>query len=249
MIPQLVRPKDGDPYYNRKTTGGYNPCILGNPIRRVAKLNVLPNCVGYAVGRFNAIGDYGCCKYLGNTNASNFIDLAKRQGLQITQEPTLGGCMVWSGGDNNYGHAAIVEMPVNRIGVTITSESEYYGKAFTIYARSGEEWADGCYWMGKSYKYLGCIKNPAVTEEMTEDEVKKLIISMFPDLFREAIADYFKTLMCKPADDYAEDALKWAKDNGIMIGNLSGNQMPQSPIKRQDLVCVLYGMEKNNGRA
>ena len=63
--PQLVIPAAGDPYYNTIKTGGYNPCILGNPQRREKNLNVLPNCVGYATGRFNAIGNYGSCKYLG----------------------------------------------------------------------------------------------------------------------------------------------------------------------------------------
>ena len=75
--PQLVIPAAGNPYYNTKKVGGYNPCIMGNPKNRNKDLNALPNCVGYAVGRFNEIyheimGGSGC-EYLGNTNAANFI--------------------------------------------------------------------------------------------------------------------------------------------------------------------------------
>ena len=44
----------------------------------------------------------------------------------------------------------------------------------------------------------------------------------------------------KIADNYAEPALKWAKETGIMIGDTTGNQMPQSYVKREDLACVLY---------
>lgn len=247
MTPQLVLPKKGNPYYNRRTTGGYNPCILGNVQRRVDGLNVLPNCVGYAVGRFNEIGGYGKCKYLGNTNACNFIDLAKKQGLEITQEPTLGGCMVWKGGRTGEGHVSIVEMPIKN-GVFISSESEWYGKAFVIYARSGKNWSDGCYWMGPSYTYLGCIKNPAVKEDMTEEEIKKLIRTMFPDLFKEAMKEYLAELRKKPADKYAEPALQWAKEDGVMIGDGTGNQMPQMWVKREECACMQYSKEKKDGK-
>lgn len=47
----------------------------------------------------------------------------------------------------------------------------------------------------------------------------------------------------KPADKYAEPALQWAKEEGIMIGDTTGNQMPQSYVKREDLACVLYSQE------
>ena len=47
------------------------------------------------------------------------------------------------------------------------------------------------------------------------------------------------------ADDYAKNALEWAKKEGILIGDATGNQMPQSPIKREDLACVLYSQEMN----
>ena len=246
MIPQLTIPQSGDPYYNRISTGGYNPCAYGNPQRRVTGLNVLPNCVGYAVGRFNSIGDYGYCKWLAaRGDACDFIKIAKAQNLEVTDEPTIGGVMVWSGGKGGYGHVAVVELIQ---GDTIhTSESEYYGKPFVVYKRSGKDWRDGCYWMGSSYHYLGCIKNPAVEDDMTEKETIKLIEKMFPTLFRRCMEEYEKHLRTKPADSYAEEALEWAKEKGIMVGDKTGNQMPQSPVKREDLVTVLYAQEKVNG--
>lgn len=242
FTPQFVIPTGGNPYYNTKASGGYNPCILGNAKRRVKDLNVLPNCVGYSVGRFNEIGGYGRCKYLGNTNAANFIDLAKKQGLKVTKNPTLGGVMVWQGGTRNEGHVANVEQLTG--GKVVTSESEYYGKAFMIYTRCGQNWSDGCYWMGKGYTYLGCIKNPAVEDDMTKAETTALIKAMFPDLFTKSMSEYNAQLKKMPADDYAVQALEWAKNEGILVGDTTGNQMPQSPVKREDLVVVLYAKEQ-----
>lgn len=238
FVPQLVMPPAGDPYYNTIKTGGYNPCILGNPKNRQKDLNVLPNCVGYVTGRFNAIGNYGSCRYLGNTNAANFVTLARKQGLAVTQRPTVGGCMVWKGGNTGEGHVAIVEMDLgNRF---ITSESEYYGKPFTIYQRFGTDWRSGCYWMGSSYTYLGCIVNPAMKEDkdLTKTETENLIREMFPGLMAAYLADLAK----KPADAWAEPAIEYCQRTGIMVGDPDGNFRAQSPVKREEMAALLKGL-------
>ena len=232
-------PQAGNPYYNTIRVGGYNPCIMGNPKNRNKDLNVLPNCVGWATGRFNEIGGYGECKYLGNTNAANFIDLARKQGLTVTQRPTVGGCMVWRGGNTGEGHVAIVELDLgNRM---VTSESEYYGKQFVIYQRFGDNWRSGCYWMGASYTYLGCIKNPAVKPEekdMTKAETEQLIRDMFPGLMAAYLADLAKD----PADAWAEPAIEYCIRTGIMVGDPDGNFRPQSPVKREEMAALLKGL-------
>ena len=237
--PQLVIPTAGNPYYNTKKAGGYNPCIMGNPKNRNKDLNVLPNCVGYVTGRFNEIGAYGSCKYLGNTNAANYIDLARKQGLTVTQRPTVGGCMVWKGGNTGEGHVAIVELDLgNRV---VTSESEYYGKQFVIYQRFGDGWKSGCYWMGASYTYLGCIKNPAVKPEekdMTKAETEQLVREMFPQL----MAEYLHELAQEPADAWAEPAIDYCQRTGMMVGDPDGQFRPQSPIKREEMASILKGL-------
>lgn len=68
------------------------------------------------------------------------------------------------------------------------------------------------------------------------------------EIYEQWVKDYKKymsDLIMKPADEYAEPALAWAKEKGIMIGDKTGNQMPQCPVKREDLACVLYSQEKN----
>lgn len=232
-------PQAGNPYYNTIRVGGYNPCIMGNPKNRNKDLNVLPNCVGWATGRFNEIGGYGECKYLGNTNAANFIDLARKQGLTVTQRPTVGGCMVWRGGNTGEGHVAIVELDLgNRM---VTSESEYYGKQFVIYQRFGDNWRSGCYWMGASYTYLGCIQNPAVKpkeEDMTKPETEQLIRDMFPGLMAAYLADLAK----QPADAWAQPAIDYCQNIGIMVGDPDGNFRPQTPVKREEMAALLKGL-------
>lgn len=230
--PRLTLPEAGNPYYNRTASGGYNPCIAGNPKTRVKGLDVLPNCVGYATGRFAEIIGEPRCEYLGNTNACNYITLARRQGLLISNAPTAGGVMVWSGGAGGYGHVAVVEATIGTDTV-VTSESEYFGAAFVVYTRrrSGGNWRQGCYWMDSTYKYLGCIVNPGGKEDPVTYEQ-----------FCEYMNRYLAELAGAPADKWAEPAINFCKEKGIMVGDSSGNFRPQSPLKREELAAVLMSL-------
>lgn len=231
--PRLVIPEYGNPYYNTKSNGGFNPCALGNNShgQRQKGLNVLPNCVGYAVGRFNEIGGYGECKWLvARGNACDFIRIGQQQGLQISDAPTLGGCMVWAGGPGGYGHVAIVERIQG--GKIETSESEYYGKAFTTYKRTGRNWSEGCYWMRSSYKYLGCVVNPAVKEDkpVTYEEFCKYMDKWLDDLAK------------KPADSWAVPAIEYCLKTRMMVGDDNGNFRPQSYLRREEMAAILKGL-------
>ena len=231
--PRLVIPEYGNPYYNTKSNGGFNPCALGNNShgQRQKGLNILPNCVGYVVGRFNEIGGYKACKWLvARGNACDFIRIGQQQGLQISDAPTLGGCMVWAGGPGGYGHVAIVErVQGDKIE---TSESEYYGKAFTTYKRTGRNWSEGCYWMRSSYKYLGCVVNPAVKEDkpVTYEEFCKYMDKWLDDLAK------------KPADSWAVPAIEYCLKTRMMVGDDNGNFRPQSYLRREEMAAILKGL-------
>ena len=151
FIMRTKAPDKGNKYYIRKQNGGYNPCILGNhPFGAanrtgLAGMNVLPNCVGYATGRFNEIGGYGSCKYLGNTNAKNFISaFVKPQGLKVGQTPKVGACMVWSSGQ--YGHVAIVEQVISPTEVLVS--------------QSGWSYRGGAMWTAKHKKGPALLAEP-----------------------------------------------------------------------------------------
>lgn len=166
--PRLERPVAGNKYYMTKASGGYSSAIKGYP--EDIQCDTLANCVGYAFGRFNEIGNYGYMKYLKPVNAELFIKYSG--GLPVGQEPKLGSCMVWEGAGSLAGHVAIVEQ-INKDGSIITSESGYGAKKpFWTQKRTkgsnsnwGEDWS--------KYKFLGFIYNPAVTEEsLLPDGVK-----------------------------------------------------------------------------
>lgn len=163
MQVRTTKPEKGNKFYIRKASGGYNTCVKGKP---TDECDVLANCVGYASGRFNEI--IGTYKYTTlNCNAENFIERAKAAGLEISNTPTLGGIMVWQKGtlssSDGAGHVAIVEKIIDD-NTIYTSESGYNSKAFWNTTRSK---GTGNWGQASSYKFRGCIVNPAIKEEPT----------------------------------------------------------------------------------
>lgn len=155
--PRLSKPEAGNPYYNRKDNGGTNPCIKGKPTD--SGCNVLSNCVGYAIGRFNEIANPGYCKYLRSTNAENFMQV--RGNLEYGITPKLGAIIVWQkgatlSGSDGAGHVAVVEQ-INADGSIVTSESGYGGSAFWTSTRKK---GNGNWGAGYGYKFLGFIYQP-----------------------------------------------------------------------------------------
>lgn len=157
---RTTKPEAGNKYYIRNVNGGWSPCIQGSSPTD-PDCNVLPNCVGYAVGRFSEIGGYGYCKYFANVNAENFMQY--KGNLETGQTPKLGACMVWQSGAtlsgaDGCGHVAIVERVISDTEV-LTSESVWGGSAFRNVVR--KKGSDGRWGMGSNYKFLGFIYNPA----------------------------------------------------------------------------------------
>lgn len=161
-------------YYIRIASGGYNGAVLGSPV--IPGANVLCNCVGYANGRFNEIGEYGKCKYQLVCNAENFIEAAQKMGLKISSKPIQGGIMVWqkggtlSGGDG-AGHVAVVE-EVYEDGSILTSESGWSSWAFKTIRRNN---TNGRWGQGSAYRFRGCIINPAVKDAKTVPTPKLIV--------------------------------------------------------------------------
>lgn len=157
--PRMTRPESGNPYYNTKANGGYSNAIKGKPTDKGC--DVLSNCVGYAVGRFNEIGGWGSCKYLSPVNAEKFIQYAG--GLEVGQTPKLGACMVWRkgstlSGSDGAGHVAIVEKVLSNSTV-VTSESGY-GSSTPFWTKTRSK-GNGNWGAGYGYTFLGFIYNPA----------------------------------------------------------------------------------------
>lgn len=164
FVMRTSKPEAGNKYYIRKASGGYSNAIQGYP--KDSECDVLSNCVGYAYGRFNEIGGYGCCKYLAPVNAENFIQY--KGSCEVGQTPKLGACMVWQkgktlSGSDGAGHVAIVEKVISDTEV-YTSESGYGSKAFWNQTR--RKGSDGKWGAGSGYTFLGFIYNPTVKTEL-----------------------------------------------------------------------------------
>lgn len=164
FVMRTSKPGADNKYYIRKANGGYSNAIQGYP--KDSECDVLSNCVGYAYGRFNEIGGYGCCKYLAPVNAENFIQY--KGSCEVGQTPKLGACMVWQkgaslSGSDGAGHVAIVEKVISDTEV-YTSESGYGSKAFWNQTR--KKGSDGKWGAGSGYTFLGFIYNPAVKSDL-----------------------------------------------------------------------------------
>lgn len=181
-------------YYIQKSKGGYNPCIKGNDkyMPPLCSGSVLPNCVGYATGRYNQRLNIGSCKYLGNADAKNFLSFAKKQGLKTGSKPEVGACMVWS--SSGAGHVAIVEKVKSSTEV-VTSESGWSYKTAYYTAAKTRKKGSGGWGQSSSYKFLGFIYPPAAEE--TGDII--YIVKLGDNLTK--IARRFNTTVVKISKD------------------------------------------------
>ena len=180
FTPRLTRPEAGNKYYIRKVSGGWNPSIAGKPTD--PDCDVLANCVGYAVGRFNEIGGYGCCKYLMPVNAERFVNYTG--GLQTGTTPKLGAVMVWQkgatlDGSDGAGHVAVVEQ-IHSDGSITTSESGYNSSAFWTQRRTN---ANGRWGAGNGYKFLCFIYQPEEQESEPNTATKKSVAEIAAEVW------------------------------------------------------------------
>lgn len=168
FTPRMTKPEAGNKYYITRAAGGYSYAIKGSPTDK--DCDVLANCVGYAYGRFNEIGGWGNCKYLSPVNAENFIQYAG--GLEVSQTPQIGACMVWQkgatlSGSDGAGHVCIVEKVVSATEV-ITSESGY-GASNPFWTQTRKK-GTGNWGQDAQYKFIGFILNPAPCCAVTTKE-------------------------------------------------------------------------------
>lgn len=148
FVPRTIAPTASDIWWQQK----YNPCL--------PRYNgtVLPNCVGYAYGRFCEIAG----KFINDLprcDAGMWIETLKRSRTSLTwgNIPKLGAVAVWKN-PGKAGHVAIVEF-INSDGTIMLSESGYSASWQTRFWNSGPR--SGPNWYGNPYKFQGFIYNPA----------------------------------------------------------------------------------------
>lgn len=167
FVIRKTKPEAGNKFYIKRGYGGWSGCIIGKPTDK--DCNVLSNCVGFACARFSEIYSeitgYKGMKFPDlSCNAENFIERAKKfYNLEVVDYPVLGGIMVMQkgatlSGNDGAGHVFVVE-DIYDDGSIYTSESGYGGKAFWNSRRYN---TNGRWGHASSYKFRGCIVNPAI---------------------------------------------------------------------------------------
>lgn len=119
FIPRLSAPEKTDKHWLHTSTGGVNKCI------HIKNGSVLPNCVGYAWGRWYEL--LGKTPNLSKSNAE--VWYRKEDGYERGQVPRLGAVICWSKGEvgngkDGAGHVAIVEQ-IKADGTIVTSNSAW----------------------------------------------------------------------------------------------------------------------------
>ena len=147
FVKRDTAPSTTDPYWIKTTYGGYNRCIV---IDRTSG-SVLPNCTGYAWGRFIECQGVHNCR-LSRANAELWYGNTN-DGYDRGQTPKLGAVICWHS-TRSGGHVAIVEQ-INADGSIETSNSAYGGKRFYMKHLTPPD-----YYMGRSYTFQGFIYNP-----------------------------------------------------------------------------------------
>ena len=153
---RLSEPSTSDKNWIKTTHGGYNYCI------EISNGSCIPNCVGYAWGRWREL--LGKYHNLSRGNAENWYGNTG-DGYKRGKTPKPGAVICWSkgkvgNGNDGAGHVAIVEK-INSDGSIVTSESGYKTYRFKTktYKKSNN------YYLGSSYTFQGFIYPPVEYEE------------------------------------------------------------------------------------
>lgn len=154
FTPLLSAPSTTDKNWIHTSRGGYNSCILikGN--------SCLPNCVGFAWGRWRQL--LGKAPALSRANAEDWWSYG--DGYKRGQEPKLGAVACWRKGKAGYGgdgagHVAIVEH-IAADGTVTFSNSAYGGSRFYTHKMK-----KGNYSLGGAYVFQGFIYFPESFDE------------------------------------------------------------------------------------
>lgn len=118
--PRLTAPSTTDKCWIHYTAGGYNYCI------EIEHGSCLPNCVGYAWGRWREL--LGKSPKLSKGDASGWWTF--KDGYERTQYPRLGSVICLD--DGGYGHVGVVEAYEQRTGTITVSQSAYNGLRFYL---------------------------------------------------------------------------------------------------------------------
>jgi len=170
-VPRLSEPAANALNWISTSKGGRNECIVINETTG----SCIPNCVGYAWGRWYEI--LGSRPNLSKANAENWYGNTA-DGYSRGQTPKLGAVIVWRRGkthddSDGAGHVAIVE-EIYDDGSFLISQSAWNGTNFWTEVIGAD-----CVF-GPAYTFMGFIYNPVEfvsAEDYIEPVDKSQVVS------------------------------------------------------------------------
>ncbi len=161
--PRNEAPERDNKNYIHTSAGGFNRCI------EIANGSCLPNCVGYAWGRWRELLGYD--PKLSRRNAEDWYGCTE-DGYKRSKTPKLFAVACWKKGklwdeSDGAGHVAVVE-EVKTNGDFVTSESVYGGARF----RSKTYKKQSGYYLAKGYEFQGFILFPAEVKVYTTGDYR-----------------------------------------------------------------------------
>lgn len=186
-------PAVNNKYYVKTTYGGYNKCILINKDTG----SVLPNCVGYAYGRFMECANIQSCN-LPTTDAKEWFKTAPYlKGQQAKQ----GAIACWNGGE--HGHVAFVE-EVYANGSILTSQSNYGGVRWESKVMTPPYDKFGLHFQGFIY-------NPYLEDSQSNIKMKGCDVSQWQNPNEVDVSKYdFAIIRATWGTNLDEQAEQWA---------------------------------------
>ncbi len=169
-VKRITSPLDSDKNYYHYTSGGYNYCI------KVYDNSCLPNCVGYAWGRWRELLN----KYhnLSRANAEDWWNT--NDGYLRGSTPKIGAIICWQkgelgNGNDGAGHVGVVE-EINSDGSILISNSAYKSTKFFLLTLKAP------YNVWTNYQFQGFIYNPEnyendVNPSKSIDEIANEVIN------------------------------------------------------------------------
>lgn len=163
---RLTEPSTSDKSWIKSTKGGYNYCI------EIKNGSCLPNCVGYAWGRWREL--LGKYHNLSRGNAENWYGNTG-DGYKRGSTPKLGAVICWRKGkagnsNDGAGHVAIVEK-INSDGSILISESGYNSYRFKTRTLNK---SNNYFYVSSSYVFQGFIYLPIEFEEEVAKPTKSV---------------------------------------------------------------------------
>ena len=213
FVSRKSAPSISDKHWIKSTCGGLNECL------KISGNSCLPNCVGYAWGRFYELT--GEKPRLSTGNAENWYPNTA-DGYKRSATPKLGAVACWRKGKafneaDGCGHVAIVE-EIKPNGDIVCSNSAYGGSRFYV-----KEYSKSTGYNYGALTFQGFILPPVEFDSVSADELAREVIQRLTETgcdwedVQERVTELLDSAQSAPkksVDEIAREVIRGDWGNG-----------------------------------